>query len=408
MPGYVEDRWMTKRPDPETGKKKKTERYGQGLRYRVCGIPGVKDESFQRLQDAKDWLAAAQTDSRRGNYIDPRLGQITLQVYVETIWWPARHDPLTTGGPMKSKIWNHILPHLGSLPIGAIDSEHLRAWLATLRRKGTLSESTIEVIWIHLTSIFKSAVGKRIARNPCSEMVDERPSGSGKTKARAWSRDEAIGLRKALPDWYQVCLDLGVSAGLRQGEAFGFSPDDIDEQAGVILLRRQLQWDSSKPYFKLPKGDKEREIPLSDGLRDAILVHKEQRPPSVHTLPWRGPGNGQRPEATVSLLATTWFRNPIHHSRFNRMAWKPALHAIGLISAQDQEDDSWEPSRELMFHRNRHTYASVQLRAGEDVVSLSHWMGHSSPDITFKTYAHFMPERGRRGRTAVDAWLGSE
>ncbi|MEU1300907.1 hypothetical protein [Streptomyces shenzhenensis] len=66
-----------------------------------------------------------------------------------------------------------------------------------------------------------------------------------------------------------------------------------------------------------------------------------------------------------------------------------------------------EASREMMHHRWRHTYASVQLGAGEDVISVSHWMGHASPDITLKIYAHFMPDRGLRGRTAVDAWLES-
>lgn len=402
MPGYIEDRWMRKKPHPVTGEKKK-EQYGKGLRYRVCGIPGVKDESFKLLTDAKNWLATAQTDSRRGDYIDPRLGQMTLRVYVETIWWPARRDPITTGQSMKSKIWNHILPHLGALPLSAIDSEHLRAWVATLRDK-PLSESTIEVIWIHLTSIFKSAMGKRILKNPCSEMSDERPSGSPDTKARAWLRDEVYSLREALPDWYRICVDLGVSAGLRQGEAFGFSPDDVDVPSETIRLRRQLQWDPNKPYLKLPKGNKERDIPLSAGLLRAILAHKEKYPPVTHTLPWLGPGNDKRPKATVSLLIGTHFNNPVHSSGFNKKVWKPALVKMGLIKPRDEEA-GWEPSRELMFHRCRHTYASVQLSAREDVVSLSHWMGHASPDITFKTYAHFMPDFGRRGRTAVDAWL---
>ncbi|MFE6868373.1 tyrosine-type recombinase/integrase [Kitasatospora sp. NPDC057692] len=407
MPGYIEDRWMTKRPDPATGQKKRTSRYGQGKRYRVCGIPGVKDESFHKQQDAKDWLASAQTDSRRGNYIDPRLGAITLRVYVETIWWPARRDPVGTSAPMRSKIWNHILPHLGEIPLTSLDAEHLRAWLAILRDKPNLSESTIEVIWIHLTSILKTAVGKRIAKNPCSEMADERPSGSGEIKARAWTPDEARAIRMGLPDWYRVSTDLGIRGGLRQGEAFGWSMDDLDLEAGEFTVARQLRWDGKTAYFKLPKGNKERRVPLSEGLHKALKAHARDFPSQEVTLPWFGPGNGGRATATVRLLLTTWFYNPINPNSFNPKAWKPALVEAGLLSPQDTDADGsgWEPSRELMFHRCRHTYASVQLRAGEDPVSLSHWMGHASPDITFKTYAHFMPERGRRGRLAVDSWL---
>jgi len=43
-----------------------------------------------------------------------------------------------------------------------------------------------------------------------------------------------------------------------------------------------------------------------------------------------------------------------------------------------------------MFHVLR-TYASVQLEAGESIVSLSVWLGHASPKITLDRYARFMP-----------------
>jgi hypothetical protein len=47
----------------------------------------------------------------------------------------------------------------------------------------------------------------------------------------------------------------------------------------------------------------------------------------------------------------------------------------------------------------------VQLEAGESVVSLSKWLGHSTPKVTLDHYAHFMPGAGRRGLAAMDAWL---
>ncbi|GAA0448990.1 hypothetical protein [Streptomyces olivaceiscleroticus] len=58
-----------------------------------------------------------------------------------------------------------------------------------------------------------------------------------------------------------------------------------------------------------------------------------------------------------------------------------------------------------MFHVLRHTYASVQLEAGESIVSLSRRLGHSTPKVTLDHYAHFMPGAGQRGLAAMDAWL---
>lgn len=407
MAGYIEDRWLNKKPDKSTGKRERTDRYGKGKRYRVGGIPGVRDASFDTLKDAQAWKATAETDSRRMTWLDPRLGEITLWDYVEKYWWPGRNDPVNTAGPMKSKIWNHILPHLGALQLRQIDKDAVRKWLKAVRAKGTVSESTLEVIWMHLSSILDSAVGTRIPANPCRLARDLRPSGPAETKARPWAVEELVGIKTHMSERYRVGADLGVGAGLRQAEMFGFSPEDIDEDRMVLHLRRQLLWENgTRPYFKLPKGKKERDIPLSPGLLAAVSRHVDLFAPVEVTLPWYGPGNGKRANATVPLLVTTALGNRLNPSTFNARTLKPALAGAGLI-APWSEESGWGPSREEMFHRFRHTYASVQLHAGEDVVSVSKWMGHASPEITLRVYAHFMPDDGTRGRTAVDGWLAT-
>jgi hypothetical protein len=72
MAGYIEDRWLKKRPNKETGKRERTAMWQQCTRYRVKGIPGVRDRAFDTAADAKAWLAEVQTDSRRGDFVDAR------------------------------------------------------------------------------------------------------------------------------------------------------------------------------------------------------------------------------------------------------------------------------------------------------------------------------------------------
>ncbi|MFC8624390.1 hypothetical protein [Streptomyces anulatus] len=48
------------------------------------------------------------------------------------------------------------------------------------------------------------------------------------------------------------------------------------------------------------------------------------------------------------------------------------------------------------------------LEAGESVVTLARWLGHSSPAITLGYYAHFMPEAGSKGRGTIDGLLGKD
>lgn len=408
MPGYIEDRWWSKRPDPATGKKYKLTRHGQGMRYRVCGIPGVKDESFAKLEDAKNWLATAQTDVRRGVFIDPDLSSMSLKEYIETVYWPGVNNAVGTNRTMKSKIWNHIIPHLGHLPIGTIDEEHLRVWIATLKK--TQEISTIRVIWGYLSAILNTAVGKRIQRNPCNTR-GIRPKAIGK-KVRALSREQCAAVRDGIQQRSRIAFDLGLGAGLRQGEVLGFSPDEVDETTGHLHIRRQLQLDGSRPYFKLPKGDKERDVPLSPGLLKLILEYQERYAPVEFRLPWRGPGRPVGHVERVMLLITTRFGNTVNQSSWNYDAWKPALARAGVISPWGGEASTsrhgrggWEPSREFGFHILRHTYASVQLQAGESIVALSQWLGHDDPGFTLRRYTHFMPEDGTRGRAAMDAWM---
>ncbi|MFD8814077.1 hypothetical protein ACFV23_21900 [Streptomyces sp. NPDC059627] len=90
---------------------------------------------------------------------------------------------------------------------------------------------------------------------------------------------------------------------------------------------------------------------------------------------------------------------------FNVDVWKPALAAAGVIPAR-KAGGRWAVSRKDGFHVLRHTYASVILEAGESVVTLARWLGHSSPTITLDYCAHFMPEAGGKGRGAIDTLFG--
>lgn len=91
-------------------------------------------------------------------------------------------------------------------------------------------------------------------------------------------------------------------------------------------------------------------------------------------------------------------------------AWKPALAKAGIIPprAKGAKDWQWEAAPKDGFHVLRHTYASIMLEAGESVVTLARWLGHSSPAVTLGYYAHFMPEAGSKGRTAIDGPLGRQ
>ncbi|ANZ19042.1 tyrosine-type recombinase/integrase [Streptomyces noursei] len=413
MAGYIEDRWLKKRPNKETGKRERTELWGKRTRYRVKGIPGVQDRSFDTVADAKAWLAEAQTDSRRGEFVDARDGEITFREYVEKHWWPSQVHPAQTRESMHYRIWGHVLPYLGETPLRDIGTAELRKWSADVQR--AVGAGTAHIAWIYLKAIMQAAVeDKRLFRNPCKGSSTIKPPKKPERRARSWTQGRVHAVRAELPDRYQITADLGVGCGLRQGEAFGFSPDDV--RGDFIHIERQILRYKSQLYFGPPKGGKERDVPVTEALAKRVLVHQEQFETIEVTLPWLDPEEpdvprDKRRKVTVPLLVTTTRGGAINRTTWNTKAWKPALAKAGVIPPLPKQEEGekttrvWEPSREHGFHVLRHTYASVMLEAGESIVSLAQWLGHSDPAFTLRTYTHFMPQAGARGLSAIEAWF---
>jgi integrase len=430
--GYIEDRWYRKgRIDPETGKRgprEKTERFGQGKRWRVAGIPGVRDRSFVNLEGpsgAKKWLKDSATDTTRGAFYDPRDGDMLLDDYVRVHWWPHLRVPPTTKQSMRSRVFKHILPHVGHLPLNRVGFDEIRAWQT--RAEQDIDVGTLVVTWQHFSAIMQAAhKAKRVPANPFRDPELKAPQPP-KTKAKAWPMETVAAVRGELSARYRILVDLAVGAGLRQGETLGFSPGDIDGE--VIHVTRQIVLVGGKLAFAPPKGNKERDAPCPPELAEAVEAHTKLFPTVAVTLPWVDPLRPSlawedRPKRTVRLLVTTTRTGgvsggAVNRTTFDEKQWKPALVRAGVIPEPKSElvmgasgrawrRTAWEMPREDGFHVLRHTFASVVLAAGETITQLAAWLGHSDPAFTLRTYVHFMPKSGRRAIAALGRWLSGE
>jgi integrase len=403
MAGHIQDRWYKVEND-SSGKPRRvrTDRYGTGLRYRAryIGPDGTeKSKSFpdgqKRLAD--QCLAHIEADMSRGQYLDPAAGRETFGRYAEK-WLNTQTTEMTTRESVESAIRGHAIPYLGSRPLGSFKPEHIRDWLSELERALPAS-SYRRVIYNNVATILNAAVDDgHLSKNPCHAQ-SVRPPAAGQGRIVPWSAERAFAVRAALPERFRAAVDLGGGCGLRQGEIFGLSVDEIDFDAGWLHIVNQVKVTKSGLVFAPPKRNKLRDVPLPDRVANVLKLHMEAFPPVEITLPWLRPDG---PLITKRLLFTRLDgAGAVRRTDFNDRAWKPALVAAGVIP-EPKRGERHQAAREHGMHALRHFYASVLLDAGENVKALSNYLGHNDPGFTLRVYTHLMPSSDARARKAVD------
>ena len=268
----------------------------------------------------------------------------------------------------------------------------IQTWLRGLSE---LAPTYRKVLYANVSTVFTAAVDDNlIQKNPCKAPSVRRPKTEPR-KMTPWPAERVAAVKDALPGQYALVARLGAGLGLRQGEIFGLSPEDVDLENGEVHVVRQVKVrGGNKLLFGLPKGRKTRTVPLPDTVLDAINAHMTRYPPREVSLPWDRLDGARR---TFSLLLTTRERGALNRNYFNNKVWRPALIAAEV-----------EVKRENGCHALRHFYASTLLDAGESIKALSEHLGHSDPGFTLRTYTHLMPTSNERTRKAIDALFGGE
>lgn len=399
----VEDRWTKPVKDAagkpvltEAGKAKRerSERYGHGLRWLVrWREPGGNPRkiSFGKRIDADAHASTVEADKLRGTYLDIRAGSATFGEYAAK--WQARQttDPLTRQ-EIAARLRRYVEPYdLWKTPLNGIRPGVVQSWLGTLDTKTTLAASTVGVVFAHVSCILNAALDDElVAKNAC-RAASVQPPRVDTRKIVPWVREWVTEMHDALGDRYAVFATLGAGLGLRQGELFGLSPDDVDWLRGMVRIQRQVKLVGSKLVFALPKGRKIRDIPLPESVKAELAAYLAAFPAKTVTLPWEEPGG--KP-TTVKLAVTTRQGNACNRNQFNAMSWKPAQVKVGIPS-----------ERVNGMHALRHFFASVLLDARESIMAVSEYLGHSSAAITLRYYAHLMPASEARTKAAIDAML---
>jgi integrase len=311
--------------------------------------------TFQAKADALAYLSTVEADVRRGAWIDPRSGQITLEAF--SLEWLERRTDLAirTRELYEHLLGKHILPPLGRATLAGLAPSKVRGWYSELtsRHPSTASKS-----YRLLSQIMGTAVTDGlILATPCrirgasTEHAAERPTATV---------EEVCHLAAAMPLSLKAAVLLGTWCQLRRGEVLGLRRQDINLLHATLRVEQtRIFTRNGAPIIKPPKTDAGRRtlsVPVS--MTDALSQHLEQF-------------TDAGPDALLfgSVSAASFQR-----------AWDKARTGIGRT--------------DLHFHDLRHTGLTLAAATGATTAELMHRAGHSSPDAALR-YQHATQDRDK-------------
>lgn len=310
---------------------------------------------------------------RKGERVAP--SKLTLGEFAET-WIEAQRGRIRprTVDAYTTALRCHIVPRLGRHRLTSITVDDVADLIADMKAKG-YAAWTIHGTLTPLGRMFGNAARRGlIAGNPVRALErGERPS-PGRTERRVLSRAEIERLLGLADDSFRPLVAAALFTGLRIGELLGLTWNDVRFDEGGIVVRRQMGRD--RVHVDAKTGDSIRSVVLMPALA-AIL--REHRLRSAYS-------------ADGDLVFPSEKGTPQDQRNVGRRLQR-LRDAAGLGASDGRPPFRW--------HDSRHTFVSLLIAQGADVVTVSRQAGHADPSITARIYSHEFEAARQRERTTA-------
>ena len=296
----------------------------------------------------------------------------TLRQYSERVFMPAVALRATenTRSSYQGNLNRWIYPALGDMKLPEITSAQISALLLDMQARGRANATAVKVYTI-LKSLFKMAyLSDMIDRNPMDKVERPKPKKDEikPQTAQAYTAQEIRDILASLEGEslkWRAFIHLLIDTGARRGEALAVQWDDVDFQENTILIRRNLCYTPDKGiYLDTPKNGRCRMVDVGEDTLQLLKQIREQQGAS-----------GKYIFTQDNSLEPMHPTSPTHY--FRQFAKRNGI-------------------KDFHPHKLRHTFASVAITAGADVVSVSEALGHSDTAVTLRMYTHANDEGRRR------------
>lgn len=259
----------------------------------------------------------------------------------------------------------YIKPYLGEYIFPLVDRTIIEGWIKWMYQLG-LSQNTIHTTYSRLKKVYNHYFNIDVLKKDPFKGV--KMPKRGEAKITHLTREQMEDVLTAVYDNYTpdhpmyVGILLALYAGLRRGEICGLRWNDINFTTHTITIRTAVgvsEGDGLGDYTKSPKNkSSNRTFPMVGHIEEALLARKSIINPKDNWFVVGDKDQFLRPQQYNRLFSEFVDRNEL-------------IDAYG---------------RKIVPHSLRHNFATVGIRGGIDIASLSLMMGHASRAMTLDTY----------------------
>ncbi|MGE0853992.1 MAG: tyrosine-type recombinase/integrase [Hyphomicrobiaceae bacterium] len=321
-----------------------------------------------RLQHAQRELTRLLAASDAGTLPEPR--STTVAEYIRA-WLDGQHGLRgKTAERYRQLAEGQIIPHIGTVQLQKLRPTHIEDWHAQLQKPNMRGRALSARTVGHAHRVLHRALARAMSAELVSRNVASaiRPPRVEQQEIEILSTDQiGLVLDKLQGRQLYPIAALALATGLRRGELLALQIGDFDLDAAVLRVERSLEETAAGLRFKPSKTKHgRRSISLPAHAVAVLRTHWRQQLERRLAL-----GLGKPEPAT--LVFSHHDGAPISPDNLSR-DWRRACRSLKLPL--------------VMFHALRHTHASALIASGLDVVQISRRLGHSSPVVTLRTYAH--------------------
>ncbi|MEI6286126.1 MAG: tyrosine-type recombinase/integrase [Bacillota bacterium] len=361
--------------------------------------PKTKQPQKAAEKEARKWFE----DYERGIRTNTDITlEAWLTQWLETYCQPQRADG--SGGSVTQKTYEgykfhvqYINKYLGSHKLHTLTDLTISKFFNMLSiqpglgRSGTgLSMKSIKNMRRTLITALNRAVRSGyILKNPAQDTKTPSGEANAEEKVFAFSEEQLLkllGLAELKGGITHIAVYIAAATGMRIGEVFGLRWQCVDFTDKTIFVNRSAA--CTKEYgmmLKTTKTGNSRKIEVDDKLLTKLMQWKLQQIEHKNML-------GELYEDKDLVIANEYGRL-MDTNNFSARNYRTLLSELGLDG--------------FNFHSLRHTHASILIKRGIAINTVSRRLGHSNPSTTLGIYAHLLPDSQSKAVAVMSDVYGS-